>query len=66
MFTCQHEFDVDFYIMCMTVLFPQDGDTPLHRASYLGKLDVVKALLTCKEIYMSVRNKVSIVVVLCL
>ena len=63
MFTCQHESDVD-NAMCMTVLFPQDGDTPLHRASYRGSLDVVTALLTCREISLLVRNKVSIVVVL--
>ena len=63
MFTCQHESDVDNVNMCMTVLFPQDGDTPLHLASYWGRLDVVKALLTCRETSLSVRNKVSIVVI---
>ena len=61
MFTCQHESDVD-NVMCMTVLFSQKGDIPLHRASYWGRLDVVKALLSCREISLSVRNKVSIVV----
>ena len=55
--------DVD-NVMCMSVFFPQDGDTPLHNASSWGFLDVVKALLTCRETSLSVRNKVSIVVVL--
>ena len=42
-----------------SVLFPQDGDTPLHRAAYYGNLDCVKALLTHRETSLSLHNKVS-------
>ena len=47
-------------ISYVTVLFPQNGDTPLHRAAYNGKLDCVKVLMTCRETSLSLRNKVSI------
>ena len=43
----------------MTVLFPQYGDTPLHRAAFFGNLDCVKALLTHREASLSLQNKVS-------
>ena len=45
----------------MTVLFPQNGDTPLHEAAlFLGNLDCVKALLACRETSLSQHNNVSI------
>ena len=46
----------------MTVLFLQNGVTPLHSAAGMGRLDCVKALLVCRETSLSVRNKVSIFV----
>ena len=43
--------------MCVTCT--QDGDLPVHRAAYKGKLDVVKYLLDLQPDTISVKSNVS-------
>ena len=44
-----------------TLLFPQDGDSPLHIAAYLGNLDIVE-FLVLRGADLSLCNKVSVIV----
>ena len=44
-----------------TLLFPQDGESPLHYASYDGHLDTVK-FLVLRGANVSLCNKVSVIV----
>ena len=44
-----------------TLLFPQDGDSPLHAAAYWGYLDTVK-FLVLRGADLSLCNKVSVIV----
>lgn len=55
--------DADFIDFFVVMLFQrndlQDGETPLHRASYRGRLPVVEALL-CGGADWSIQNKVGL------
>ena len=44
-----------------TLLFPQHGDSPLHKAAYSGKLDTVK-FLVLRGADLSLCNEVSVIV----
>ena len=44
-----------------TLLFPQNGDSPLHYAAYNGSLDIVK-LFVLRGANVSLCNEVSVIV----